>query len=121
MNNHGSVNTYYLNKNSDIASGSLLVSKESDYMAAIKLIGYVDSNGRIELPEHIDLPAADVIITIEPVSTEDEAVAAAFDELLASPKVCSLDGLNGISLARKPNEAITISSAPDCGCLSTTL
>ena len=90
-------------------------------MAAIKLIGYVDSNGMIELPEHIDLPTGDVIITIEPVSTEDEAAAAAFDELLASPKVCSLDGPNGFSLARKPNEAITIPSVPDSGCLSTTL
>ena len=55
-------------------------------MVAIQLNGHVDEHGRIELSEQTDLPPGDVVITIEPVSAEDEAAESAFDELLASPK-----------------------------------
>ena len=55
-------------------------------MVVIQLTGHIDEHGRIELSEQIDLPPGDVVITIEPVSAESEAKAAAFDELLASPK-----------------------------------
>ena len=54
-------------------------------MATVQLTGHIDAAGRLEISEHIDLPPGDVIITIAPVSAENDDDDE-FDKLLASPK-----------------------------------
>ncbi len=42
-------------------------------MATIRLTGHVDENGRLEVDQPDELPPGDVMITIELISSEDEA------------------------------------------------
>ncbi len=46
-------------------------------MATIRLTGHIDENGRIEITERVNLPPGDVILVLENVSPEDEAIAEA--------------------------------------------
>lgn len=42
-------------------------------MEIIRIAGHIDENGHIEIAQPNALPPGDVMITIEPISAEDEA------------------------------------------------
>jgi len=54
-------------------------------MEPIRLNGRIDENGRLEVDQPGKLPPGDVIVTVEPVSAEDEAAdEARWSALFAS-------------------------------------
>lgn len=56
-------------------------------MNAIRIAGHIDENGHLQVDESLNLPPGDVIITVEPVPSENEDVIdAKWDELLTSEK-----------------------------------